>query len=456
MSRVYDNWERLVRATLRREELKLSGQRTPSELSLASLSASSSFSFTASSARISSFNFSSFLAGESFSYHQILLATDYFNESSNLIKHGHSGDLFYGTLQGGTPVVVKKIDLSLVKNESYFVEQLEIFGKLSHSRLVPLLGHCLDQGDDKFLVYKYMSNKDLSTSLILELDSEDDDLLLPTLDWKTRLKIATGVAEALFYLHHQCIPPLVHRDIQASSILLDDNFEICLGSLTEVCTAQVKDGNQNRIARFLRLPKGAAQGTSGTSKATIAYDIYCFGKVLLELITGKPSLSVLLERVTSKLDLTAASGYPVRPETVPVTVGADHHSVPGKSDPPDEEDWMADVLPYLTMYDDRKFVLKIVDNSLNIDHEDLLMEVWAVAMVAKACLNPKPSRRPWMTQVLEALRNPLKVATEEGRLWGWLSTSNGTSPSSSVLPPPVKKNEPPAALRSAELELEFY
>ena len=211
MSRVYDNWERLVRATLRREELKLSGQRTPSELSLASLSASSSFSFTASSARISSFNFSSFLAGESFSYHQILLATDYFNESSNLIKHGHSGDLFYGTLQGGTPVVVKKIDLSLVKNESYFVEQLEIFGKLSHSGLVPLLGHCLDQGDDKFLVYKYMSNKDLSTSLILELDSEDDDLLLPTLDWKTRLKIATGVAEALFYLHHQCIPPLVHR-----------------------------------------------------------------------------------------------------------------------------------------------------------------------------------------------------------------------------------------------------
>ncbi|CDO97067.1 unnamed protein product [Coffea canephora] len=418
MSRVYDNWERLVRATLRREELKLSGQRTPSELSLASLSASSSFSFTASSARISSFNFSSFLAGASFTYHQILLATDYFNESSNLIKHGHSGDLFYGTLQGGTPVVVKKIDLSLLKNESYFVEQLEIFGKLSHSRLVPLLGHCLDQGDDKFLVYKYMSNRDLSTSLILELDSEDDDLLLPTLDWKTRLKIATGVAEALFYLHHQCIPPLVHRDIQASSILLDDNFEICLGSLTEVCTAEVKDGNQNRIARFLRLPKGAAQGTSGTSKATIAYDIYCFGKVLLELITGKPSLR--------------------------------------KSDPPDEEDWMADVLPYLSMYDDRKFVLKIVDNSLNIDHEDLLMEVWAVAMVAKACLNPKPSRRPRMTQVLEALRNPLKVATEEGRLWGWLSTSNGTSPSSSVLPPPVKKTEPPAALRSAELELEFY
>lgn len=456
MSRIYDNWERLVTATLRREELKLTGQRTPSDISLASLSESSSFSFAASSARVSSFNFSSLLVGESFPYHQLLIATDYFNESSNLIKHGHSGDLFYGILQGGTPVVVKKIDPSLVKDESDFVAQLEIFGKLSHSRLVPLLGHCLDKGDDKFLVYKYMCNRDLCTSLFLELDSEDDDLLLLPLDWKTRLKIATGVAEALFYLHHQCVPPLVHRDIQASSILLDDNFEVRLGSLTEVRKAQVKDSNQNRIARFLRLPKGAAQETSGTSKATIAYDIYCFGKVLLELITGKPSLAVLLELVTNKLGLTTASGYPVRPETVPVMGGADNRSVPERSDDPEEEDWMANILLYVTMYDDRKFILEIVDNSLNIDDKDLLMEVWAVAMVAKACLNPKPARRPRMAQVLKALRSPLKVVTEEGRLWGWLSASNGTGPPSSVLPPPVKKNEPPAALRSAELELEFY
>lgn len=211
MNKVYDNWERLVEATLRREQLKISGQRTPSDLSVESLS-SSSFSFSASSGRVSSFNFSSLLIGESFSYHQILQATDYFNEYSNLIKRGHSGDLFYGILEGGTQVVVKKIDLTLVKSESAFISELETLGKVSHSsRLVPLLGHCLDKEKEKFLVYKYMPNRDVLTSLYSELDSEDDDLLSPSLDWKTRLKIATGAAEGLFYLHHQCVPPLVHR-----------------------------------------------------------------------------------------------------------------------------------------------------------------------------------------------------------------------------------------------------
>ncbi|KAL3515184.1 hypothetical protein ACH5RR_022086 [Cinchona calisaya] len=441
MTRVYDNWERLVHATLEREELKLIGQRTPSDLSLASLSSSSfNFSPSASPARVSS---STLLLGESFSYHQILQATDHFNEYSNLIKHGHSGDLFYGILEGGTQIVVKKIHLSLIKNE------LDVFGKVSCYRLVPLLGHCLEKGDEKFLVYKYMPNRDLSTLLYSELDSEDvDDLLLPLLDWKTRLKIAVGVAEGLFYLHQQSVPPLVHRDIQASSILLDDEFEVRLGSLTEACTAQEKDGNQNRIARFLRLPKAAALGISGTSNATFAYDIYCFGKVLLELITGKPSPSVLVELVTRKLGLNTASGYPGKPE-----------SIPGKNDDPDEEDSIVNMLPYISIHDNRKLVVKIVDPSLNIEDEDVLMEIWAVAVVAKACLNPKPSRRPRVTYVLKALRNPLKVVTEEGSVWNWLSASNGPRPAgppSSVLPLPEKGEVPESAFRPAELELEFY
>lgn len=196
----------------------------------------------------------------------------------------------------------------------------------------------------------------------------------------------------------------------------------------------------------------------GTSNATFAYDIYCFGKVLLELITGKISLSVLLELVTKKLGLTAAIGYPVRPEPIPPMAGAKLSSIPGKNDDPDEEDWMANTLPYISMYDDRKFVLKIVDTSLNID-EDLLTEVWAVAIIAKACLNPKPLRRPRMTYVLKALRNPFKVVTEEGSVWNWLSASNGARPSgspSSVLPLPEKRKGPEAAIRPAELALEFY
>ncbi|CAA2964961.1 probable LRR receptor-like serine/threonine-protein kinase At2g16250 [Olea europaea var. sylvestris] len=204
-----------------------------------------------------SLNFSSL--GDSFTYQQILQATAEFSDA-NLIKHGHSGDLFRGILEGGISIVIKKIHLqSSVKKESYMLE-LDLFGRVSHPRLVPLLGYCLENENEKFLVYKYMPNGDLSSSLFKKPDSDDDSL--QSLDWITRLKIAIGAAEGLSYLHHECTPPLVHRDVQASSILLDDKYEVRLGSLSEVCP-QEGDTHQSRITKFLRLPQTSDQGTSG-------------------------------------------------------------------------------------------------------------------------------------------------------------------------------------------------
>lgn len=147
--------------------------------------------------------------GESFTYDQILQFTGAFNEA-NFIKHGHSGDLFQGLLESGIPVVIKRVDLHSCKNESYMIE-LEVFSKVSHARLVPLLGHCLEHETEKHLVYKVMPNGDLASSLHRATNSEDDSF--QSLDWITRLKIATGAAEGLAYLHHECAPPLVHRYI---------------------------------------------------------------------------------------------------------------------------------------------------------------------------------------------------------------------------------------------------
>ncbi|KAK4835479.1 hypothetical protein QYF36_010277 [Acer negundo] len=305
--------------------------------------------------------------GDSFTYQQLLVATGDFSEA-NLIKHGHSGDLFRGFIEGGIHVVIKRIDLQSIRKESFLLE-LDIFSKISHTRLVPLLGHCLENENEKFLVYKYMPNSDLSSSLYRKTNTEDD---LNSLDWITRLKIASGAAEALCYLHHECTPPLVHRDVQASSILLDDKFEVRLGSLSEVC-AQEGDSHQSRITRFLRLPQSSEQGASGSITSTCAYDVYCFGKVLLELVTGKLGIS--------------ASNDAQMKETLEQT------------------------LPYISIYD-KELVTKIVDQSLIID-EDLLEEVWAMAIVARSCLNPKPSRRPLMRYILKALENPLKVVREE-------------------------------------------
>ncbi|KAK6143467.1 hypothetical protein DH2020_023815 [Rehmannia glutinosa] len=240
--------------------------------------------------------------------------------------------------------------------------ELEVFSKVSHPRLVPLLGHCLENENEKFLVYKHMPNGDLSTSLFKKSNSDDDSL--QSLDWITRLKIATGAAEGLSYLHHECTPPFVHRDIKASSILLDDKYEVRLGSLSEVCAQEgilIKIGSQGFC------------GCRSTPNATCAYDVYCFGKVLLELVTGKLGISSSNDAAT--------------------------------------KEWLESTLPYISIYD-KELVTNIVDPSLIID-EDLLEEVWAMAIVARSCLNPKPTRRPLMRYILKALENPLKVVREE-------------------------------------------
>lgn len=305
--------------------------------------------------------------GDSFTYQQILAATGDFSDE-NLIKNGHSGDLFRGVLEGGIPIIVKRFDLRSTK-DGYMME-LDLFSKISHPRIVPLLGHCLEDENGKFLVYKYMPNGDLSGALYRKNESDDDSL--QSLDWITRLKIALGAAEGLSYLHHECTPPLVHRDVQASSILLDDKYEVRLGSLSDVCS-QEGESHSNRFTRLLRLPQTSEQGASGVATATCAYDVYCFGKVLLELVTGKMGISA--------------------------------------TNDPTTKDLLDTILPYINIYD-KELVTNIVDPSLIID-EDLLEEVWAMAVVARSCLNPKPARRPLMRYILKALENPLKVVREE-------------------------------------------
>ncbi|MED6184638.1 hypothetical protein PIB30_049455 [Stylosanthes scabra] len=317
--------------------------------------------------------------GESFTYEQILQFTDNFAEA-NLIKHGHSGDLFFGSLGGGVNVVVKKVNLNVLKKESYMVE-LGLLSKVSHARLVPVLGHCLENEHEKCIVYKYMPNGDLATSLHNVTFSEDK---FQSLDWITRLKIATGAAEGLSYLH-EFNPPFVHRDVQASSILLDDKFEVRIGSLSEVTS---QGGlHQSVITRIFRKSSSFDQGNSGSSFATCSQDVYCFGKVLLELITGNIGFS--------------------------------------NSDDAATKEWLEHTLSYISIYN-KDQVSKIVDPNLIVD-DDLLEEVWAMAIVARSCLNHKPSKRPPMRYVLKALENPVKVVREESYSSSRLRTTSSRS-----------------------------
>ncbi|KAF0928904.1 hypothetical protein E2562_010751 [Oryza meyeriana var. granulata] len=303
---------------------------------------------------------------DEFTYEQLHHVTGGFGDD-NLIKHGHSGDIYRGALESGFNVVIKKVDL---KSSNKNLGELGFLAKNSHLRIVPLLGH-LAMDDEELLVYKYMAKGDLTSAL--HKKSVDAEEGLRSLDWITRLKIAIGVAEALCFLHDECSPPLVHRDIQASSVLLDDKFEVCLGSLSDVCTQQ-SEGSRSFFSRMLRSSKSLDKNTSGPP-ASCSYDVYCFGKVLLELITG-------------------------------------NFGVSGSNDTGSEE-WLARTLDFIDAHD-KEGLSNIVGPSLVVD-EDHLEEVWAVSIVAKTCLNPKPSRRPLARYILKALENPLPVVREELR-----------------------------------------
>ncbi|BBN19861.1 hypothetical protein MPTK1_8g14310 [Marchantia polymorpha subsp. ruderalis] len=309
--------------------------------------------------------------GEAFSYTQLQHATKKFS-GANLISQGHSGDLYKGLLDGGTTVVVKRIEASKFRKDSY-VPELEVYGRASHSRLVSLVGYCLEREDEKLLVYKYMPNGDLASALHTKGSPGPGDVLR-SLDWITRLKVAIGAAEALSYLHHDSQPPLVHRDIKASSILLDDKFEVRLGSLSEV-RSQDGDSHPGLIRRLLGLSQSSDQGIrdAGQAVASCALDVYSYGKVLLELVSGKLGIS-------------------------------------GVSDPRTDA-WLDWAMPLINPHD-KESLPKLVDPSLIVD-EDLLEEVWAVAIIAKACLNPKPQKRPSMRHVLKALENPHKVVRQD-------------------------------------------
>jgi hypothetical protein len=138
------------------------------------------------------------------SFEKLVHATGGFADDK-LLKHGHSGDIYHGVLENGANVIVKKIGAKSTNKSS---SELDFYSRYSHERIVPLLGH-LANGDEEFLAYKYMPKADLTNALHKKpVDTEDG---LSSLDWITRLKIATGIAEAMCFLHDECSPPFVHR-----------------------------------------------------------------------------------------------------------------------------------------------------------------------------------------------------------------------------------------------------
>nr|KYP74896.1 Leucine-rich repeat receptor protein kinase EXS [Cajanus cajan] len=207
----------------------------------------------------------------------ILEATDNFSKA-NIIGDGGFGTVYKATLPNGKTVAVKKLSEAKTQGHREFMAEMETLGKVKHQNLVALLGYC-SIGEEKLLVYEYMVNGSLDLWLRNKTGA------LEILDWNKRYKIATGAARGLAFLHHGFIPHIIHRDVKASNILLNEDFEpkvadFGLARLISACETHI---TTDIAGTFGYIPPEYGQSGRSTTRG----DVYSFGVILLELVTGK-------------------------------------------------------------------------------------------------------------------------------------------------------------------------
>ncbi|KAK4803911.1 hypothetical protein SAY86_003728 [Trapa natans] len=216
-----------------------------------------------------------------FTYADILKATSNFSDD-NIIGKGGFGTVYRGKLPDGREVAVKLLQREGSDGEKEFQAEMEILCGDSfdwpHPNLVPLYGWCL-YGSNKVLVYKYMEGGSLE-------DLVSDRLSLP---WQQRLQIAVDVAQALVFLHHECFPAIVHRDVKASNVLLDRTGRACL---TDFGLARVVDVGNSHVSTVVAGTVGYVAPEYGqTWQATTKGDVYSYGVLAMELATGRRALA---------------------------------------------------------------------------------------------------------------------------------------------------------------------
>ncbi|GMH04118.1 hypothetical protein Nepgr_005957 [Nepenthes gracilis] len=208
-----------------------------------------------------------------FTFKELQIATDGFS-SKNILGCGGFGNVYRGKLLDGTMVAVKRLkDVNGTSGESQFQMELELISLAVHRNLLRLIGYCATY-NERLLVYPYMSNGSVASRLRGK----------PPLDWNTRKRIAIGAARGLLYLHEQCDPKIIHRDVKAANVLLDDYYEAVVGDFG---LAKLLDHADSHVTTAVRGTVGhIAPEYLSTGQSSEKTDVFGFGILLLELITG--------------------------------------------------------------------------------------------------------------------------------------------------------------------------
>ncbi|XP_028800711.1 G-type lectin S-receptor-like serine/threonine-protein kinase At4g27290 [Neltuma alba] len=207
----------------------------------------------------------------------IVIATGNFS-INNKIGEGGFGPVYWGKLVNGQEIAVKRLSKSSGQGITEFKNEVKLVAELQHRNLVKLLGCCI-QGEENMLVYEYMSNSSLDSFIF-------DDTKGVVLDWSKRYHIICGIARGLLYLHQDSRLRIIHRDLKASNVLLDDtlNPKISDFGLARTCGGDQIEGSTNRVVGTYgyMAPEYAIDGVF-----SIKSDVFSFGILLLEIISGK-------------------------------------------------------------------------------------------------------------------------------------------------------------------------
>ncbi|KAL8216820.1 hypothetical protein R6Q57_023657 [Mikania cordata] len=269
-------------------------------------------------------------------YNLLKTATNDF-QASEILGSGGFGSVYKAKLDDNLLVAVKKLDNQSRDALKEFQTEIDILSKVQHPNIITLLGYCV-YDETKLLVYELMQNGSLDTQL-------HGPSCGSNLTWYCRMKIALDTARGLEYLHEHCKPPIIHRDLKSSNILLDSRFNAKLRTKLSFTRSEIKV--KNKICLLL-------------GKLTDKSDVYAFGVVLLELLLRRRPVE---KQAPSECQSLVTWAMPQL---------TDRSKIPGIIDP-------------------------VIKDTMDLKH------LYQVAAVAVLCLQPEPSYRPLITDVLHSL-----------------------------------------------------
>ncbi|GMJ03655.1 hypothetical protein HRI_004034700 [Hibiscus trionum] len=210
-----------------------------------------------------------------FTYEELMEMTNGFAHE-NVIGEGGFGCVYKGRLLDGKFVAIKRLKVGGGQGDREFNAEVEIISRVHHRHLVSLVGYCIAE-NQRLLIYDFVGNKTLEH----HLHGKD----MPVLEWPKRVKIAVGAAKGVAYLHEDCQPRIIHRDIKSANILLEDDFE---AQVADFGLARLNDTSQTHVSTRVMGTFGyLAPEYASSGKLTDRSDVFSFGVVLLELITGR-------------------------------------------------------------------------------------------------------------------------------------------------------------------------